>query len=84
MSPAKTGAVRRSSSIPRFANAFWLVSDTDCPITIEIVRGDATSIRPNSDSAPTWALKCAWFVFIVSNVNQVLSVSVIVRPSGCW
>ena len=25
-------------------------------------------------------LKCTWFVFIVSAVNQILSVSVIVRP----
>ena len=39
--------------------------------------------RSNSDFAAYSALKCIWFVFIVINVNQVLSVSVTVRPSGC-
>ena len=60
------------------------MSVTDWPIAIAIVSGETTSIRPNSDDAPTCALKCAWLVFIVSSVNQVLSASEIVRPSGCW
>jgi hypothetical protein len=84
VSPTNTGAVSRRSSTPRFAKAFCVVSVTDWPIAMAIVSGEATSMRPNSEASPTWALKCAWLVFIVSSVNQVLSVSVIVRPSGCW
>lgn len=80
----KTGAVSFSSSRPRFAKAFWVVSVTDWPIAMAMVSDETTSIRPNSEDCPTCALKCAWLVFIVRSVNQELSVSVTVRPSGCW
>ena len=64
--------------------AFCVVSVTDCPMAIAMVSVETTSGRPNSDALPTSALKCDWLVFMVSNVNQVLSASETVRPSGCW
>ena len=84
MSPANTGWVIRISSQPRFANAFWVRSVTLCPTAMATVSVDTTSGLPNSDRAAYSALKCISLVFMVSSVNQVLSVSVTVRPSGCW
>ena len=72
------------SSQPRLANAFWVRSVTLCPTAIATVRVETTSGLPNSDCAAYSLLKWIWLVFIVSSVNQVLSVSVTVRPSGCW
>ncbi len=40
-----------------------------------------TSGLPNGDFSANGVLKCDWFVFSVRFVNQMLSVSVIVRPS---
>ncbi|MNC86305.1 hypothetical protein D3C83_19570 [compost metagenome] len=83
MSPAKTGAVRRTLSQPRFATAFWLRSETLMPVTIASVRQLFTSGRPNSVFAAYAASKCSGCVFMVSSVNQVLSASLIVRPGRC-
>ena len=83
VSPAKTGWVMRISSQPRLAKAFWVMSVTLCPTAMATVRVETTSGLPNSDFAAYSLLKCIWFVFIVSSVNQVLSASVTVRPSGC-
>ena len=72
------------SSQPRLANAFWVRSVTLCPTAIATVSVETTSGLPNSERPAYSALKCIWLVFIVSSVNQVLSASVMVRPSGCW
>ena len=66
---------------PRFATAFSLVSATESPSTIASVSVETTSGAPNSVRSAYGALKCIWFVFIVSSVNHVLSASVTVRPS---
>ena len=48
VSPAKTGAVRRTFSQPRFATAFCDTSGTDSPVTMASVSVDTTSGLPNS------------------------------------
>src|SRR4029078_5354223 len=78
--PADTGFGRRMSPQPRFAAAFSDVSRTDKPSTTASVSVETTSGRLNSVPDENSELKCTWFVFIVSAVNQILSVSVIVRP----
>ena len=47
------------------------------------VKGLQTMQRPNSDALAYSASKCIGCVFIVNNVNHVLSVSVMVRPGRC-
>ena len=84
VSPANTGWGSLTSSIWRFAKTFWLTSVTLCPTAIAIVSVEFTSGLANSVRAAYCASKWVWFVFIVSNVNHVLSLSVTVRPSGCW
>jgi hypothetical protein len=39
--------------------------------------------RPNSEAFAYSASKCIGWVFMVRSVNQVLSVSLIVRPGRC-
>ena len=84
MSPANTGCVILMSSQPRFAKAFWVRSVTLWPTAIATVSVETTSGLPNSERPAYSLLKCIWLVFIVSNENHVLSVSLMVRPSGCW
>jgi hypothetical protein len=43
VSPTKTGFGVRISSRPRFANACWLTSGTDKPVTIATVSVELTS-----------------------------------------
>ena len=71
---------------PRLATAFWLMSMTDRPSTSATVKPEFTMMRPpviGLDSA-RWVLKWFWLVLQVSWVNQVESVSEMVRPNGCW
>lgn len=84
VSPTKTGWVSRISSQPRFIMAVWLTSMTDSPSTIATESPEFTMIFPTGARAAKCALKWFWLVFIVSSVNQVLSASLTVRPSGCW
>ena len=72
------------SSQPRLANAFWVRSVTLWPTAIATVRVETTSGLLELRARGVLALKCIWFVFIVSSENQVLSASLMVRPSGCW
>src|SRR6185437_5039812 len=83
VSPTKTGAVSLMSFQPRLPIAFWLTSLTLMPTTIDSVRQLLTSGRLNSDFAAYSLSKCKGWVFIVSSVNQVLSLSVMVRPGRC-
>ena len=53
------------------------------PATIESVRQELTSGRPNSLFAAYSRSKCSGCWFIVRSVNQVLSLSVMVRPGRC-
>ena len=61
--------------------AFSETSVTERPVTSESVNALFTSGLPNGERSANGVLKCDWFVFIVRFVNQMLSVSVIVRPS---
>ncbi len=81
VSPAKTGFGSLMSSQARFAIAFSETSVTERPVTSESVNALLTSGLPNGDFSANGVLKCDWFVFSVRFVNQMLSVSVIVRPS---
>ena len=54
---------------------------TERPVTRESVNALLTSGFPNGERSPNGVLKWDWFVFSVRFVNQMLSVSVIVRPS---
>jgi hypothetical protein len=69
------------SSHARFAIAFSETSVTERPVTTESVNVLFTSGFPKGPFSANGVLKCTWFVFIVRFVNQMLSVSVIVRPS---
>ena len=68
---------------PRLAIAFWLTSVTLMPTISATVSGLQTMHLPNSLAFAYSASKCIGWVFIVSSVNQVLSVSLIVRPGRC-
>ena len=68
---------------PRLAIAFWLTSLTLMPTSNATVKGEATMQRPNSEWRAYSSSKCSGCLFMVSRVNQVLSVSVIVRPGRC-
>ncbi|MCY1453678.1 hypothetical protein D9M71_706880 [compost metagenome] len=68
---------------PRLATAFWLTSVTLMPTINATVNGEHTITLPNSDALAYSLSKCIGWVFIVSSVNQVLSVSVIERPGRC-
>ena len=68
---------------PRLAIAFWLTSVTLMPTISATVNGEATMQRPNSDWRPYSSSKCSGWVFMVSSVNQMLSVCVMVRPGRC-
>jgi len=68
---------------PRLPIAFWLMSLTLMPTTIDRVRQLLTSGRLNSDFAAYSLSKCRGCWFIVISVNQVLSLSVMVRPGRC-
>ena len=81
VSPAKTGLGNLMSPQPRFATAFSEVSATESPSTTASVSVETTSGSLNSVRAAYSRLKCIWFVFIVRQVNHVLSASLIVRPS---
>src|SRR5688572_33206391 len=83
VSPANNGNVNLISLHPRFAMAFWLTSVTLMPTINATVNGLHTMHLPNSLFFAYSASKCIGCVFIVSNVNQVLSVSVIVLPGRC-
>ena len=63
--------------------AFWLVSDTDMPATSDSVKVELTSGRPNSLRRAYSLSKWIGCWFMVNRVNQVLSLSVIVRPGRC-
>ena len=65
----------------RFAAAFSLVSGTVMPVTSASVKALLTSGWPNCVRSAYGVLKWIWFVFSVRQVNQMLSVSVTVRPS---
>jgi hypothetical protein len=80
VSPTTTGLGSVMSDQPRFAVAFSLVSATLNPTTRATVSVLLTSGRPYLVPAANSLLKCTWFVFIVKQVNQMLSVSVSVRP----
>ena len=81
VSPTNTGFGSLMSVHPRLATAFSLVSANrqadDERERERAVRRAARRTRVRSAYA---SLKCIWFVFSVRHVNQVLSVSVIVRP----
>ena len=64
----------------RFAAAFSLVSGTVRPVISASVKALFTSGRPNCVRAARGSSKWSGFVFIVRHVNQMLSVSVTVRP----
>src|SRR5262249_23248202 len=81
VSPAKTGFGSEMSVHARLAAAFSLVSGTVMPVTSASVNVLFTSGRPNCVRSAYGVLKWIWFVFRVRQVNQMLSVSVIVRPS---
>ena len=81
VSPTKTGFGIEMSVHARFAVAFSLVSGTVMPVTSASVNALLTSGFPKRVRSAYGTLKCSWFVFSVSSVNQMLSVSVIVRPS---
>ena len=83
VSPTNTGAVSWILSQPRLAIAFWLRSETLMPTTMESVRQLLTSGLPNSLLAAYSLSKCRGFWFMVMSVNQVLSVSVMLRPGRC-
>ena len=68
----------------RFAVAFSEVSGTVMPVTIASVNVEFTSGCLKRVRSANGTLKCTWFVFRVRHVNQMLSVSVIVRPSLLW
>ena len=80
MSPANTGFGSLMSVHCRFAAAFSLVSGTVMPVIRASVNVLLTSGLPNCVRSAYGALKWIWFVFSVRHVNQMLSVSVIVRP----
>ena len=65
----------------RFAAAFSLVSGTVMPVISASVKVLLTRVWPNCVRSAWTRLKWIWFVFSVRQVNQMLSVSVIVRPS---
>ena len=73
----------RMSVQPRLATAFWLTSVTLMPTISATVSGEHTITLPNSEALAYSLSKCIGWVFIVSRVNQVLSVSVMVRPGRC-
>ena len=83
VSPAYSGWTSLMSLQPRFAIAFWLTSVTLMPTISATVNGLQTMQRLNSLAFAYSASKCIGWVFIVSSVNQVLSVSEIVRPGRC-
>ena len=83
VSPTKTGAESLILSQPRFAIVFWERSLTLMPATIDSVRQELTRGRPNSLFAAYSRSKCSGCWFMVSRVNQVLSLSVMVRPGRC-
>src|SRR5690606_1255278 len=83
VSPTNRGWVILISDHPRLATAFWLTSVTLMPTIRATVNGEQTMILPNSEAFAYSLSKCIGCVFIVSRVNQVLSVSVIVRPGRC-
>ena len=64
----------------RFAAAFSLVSGTVMPVTSASVNALLTSGLPNWVRSAYAVLKWSWLVFMVRQVNQMLSVSVTVRP----
>ena len=80
VSPTKTGFGSLMSVHARFAAAFSDVSGTVRPVTSATVKALFTSGRPNCVRSAYGTLKCTGFVFMVRHVNQMLSVSVIVRP----
>src|SRR6478736_583625 len=84
VSPTYTGLGSLMSVQERFAVAFSLVSGTLIPVTRARVNVLLTSGLPNSVRAANSWLKWTWLVFKVRQVNQMLSVSVIVRPSRLW
>ena len=83
VSPTNSGWVSLISRHPRLAIAFWLTSLTLMPAISATVSGEQTMQRPNSLCLAYSASKCSGCVFIVSSVNQVLSVSVMVRAGRC-
>ncbi len=83
VSPTNTGPESFTSVQPRLAMVFWLTSDTDMPVTSDRVRQEFTSTCPNSVLAPYSLSKCSGCWFMVSSVNQVLSLSVMVLPGRC-
>ena len=80
VSPVKTGLGSLMSSQARFAIAFSEMSVTESPATSESVSALFTSGLPNGPRSANGVLKWTWLVFSVRFVNQMLSVSVIVRP----
>jgi len=64
VSPTKTGAGISIRSQPRFAIAFWLVSETLIPKTMERARQEFTMGLANSDCAAYSASKWrgCWFM----------------------
>jgi hypothetical protein len=84
VSPTKTGLGSLMSVQARLAVAFSLVSGTLMPVTRASVNALLTSGLPNRVRAANSLLKWTWLVFIVRHVNQMLSVSVTVRPSLLW
>jgi len=61
----------------------WLTSLTLMPTMMATVNGLQMMHLPNSLAPAYSASKCIGWVFIVSKVNQVLSVSLSVRPGRC-
>src|SRR6266513_6251120 len=79
VSPAKTGAGRRTSRQPRLTPRSD-TSATDRPVTSASVNVESTSGRPHSVVAAYSASKWIGFVFSVSSGNETLSASSTVRP----
>src|SRR5439155_1492754 len=65
VSPSNTGAGSRTSSQPRFATAFSLVSATDRPVISASVKVESTSRCPKRVLSAKGVLKWTWFVLCV-------------------
>lgn len=83
VSPWNTGAGSLILSHAKFAMTFCDTSVTLWPVTSATVNVESTSGLPNSVFLAYSKSKWIGAVFCVSRVNQMLSVSVIVRPRGC-
>ena len=79
-----TGVNQDRTPVIEFTRTFMVRSVTDCPVTSESVKHEFTSRFLNSVRAAYSPSKWIGFVFIVRHVNQTLSASSTVRPSGCW